>query len=184
MRGDAADGELGQLDARLARLDVAAGDPEVGLERLEEARASRAEAERARADLDRETPNWRERVAEADRLEAQGEAIELSDDRRVELRRRGAELQEEANGLRDERGGLSRDVQEMEALPGPAHVQGAIEEANAELEETFTARTTGWRCWPPRSPPPSGPIATRTNRPCSRPRAATWPASPTGATTG
>ena len=136
---DAADGELGQLDARLARLDVASGDPEVGLDHLERARAARDEAARARADLDRETPNWPERVAEADRLEAQGEAIELSDDRRVELRRRGAELQEEANGLRDERGGLSRDVQEMEALPGPAHVQGAIEEAQAELEEIHRA---------------------------------------------
>lgn len=136
---DAADGELGQLDARLARLDVAAGDPEVGLERLEEARASRAEAERARGDLDREAPNWRERVAEADRLEAQGEDIALSDDRRVELRRRGAELQEEANALRDERGGLVRDVAAMETLPGPAHVQGAIEEAQAELDETHRA---------------------------------------------
>lgn len=136
---DAADGELGRLDARLARVDVAGTDPDVGLERLERARAARAEAARARADLDRETPNWRERVAEADRLEARGEAIELSDDRRVELRRRGAELQEEANGLRDERGGLSRDVQEMEALPGPAHVQGAIEEAQAELAEVHRA---------------------------------------------
>ena len=48
-------------------------------------------------------------------------------------------MQEEGNGLRDERGGLSRDVQEMEALPGPAHVQGAIEEAQAELDDVHRA---------------------------------------------
>ncbi|MDE2990023.1 MAG: AAA family ATPase [Chloroflexota bacterium] len=136
---DAADGELGRLDARLARLDIADGDPAVGLERLEEARAARDEAERARGDLDRETPNWRERVAEADRLEAQGEDIALSDDRRVELRRWRDELREESQRLSNERGALSRDVQEMEALPGPAHVQGAIEEANAELEDVHRA---------------------------------------------
>ena len=136
---DAADGELGQLEARLTLLDPAGGDADAGLDGLEQARASRDEAKRARADLDRETPNWRERVSEADRLEAQGEAIELSDDRRVELRRRRDELQEEANGLRDERGGLSRDVQAMEALPGPAHVQGAIEEAQAELDDVHRA---------------------------------------------
>lgn len=136
---DTADGELGQLDAQLARLDVAAGDPDVGLERLEEARASRAEAEHARGDLDRETPNWRERVAEANRLEAHGEEIALSDNRRVELRRRRDELREEAQRLSNERGGLERDVQEMETLPGPAHVQGAIEEAQAELEDVHRA---------------------------------------------
>ncbi|MCY4110745.1 MAG: AAA family ATPase [Chloroflexi bacterium] len=136
---DVADTELGLLETQLARLDPVEADPDAGLDRLERARAARDEATRARADLDRETPNWRERVSEADRLEAQGEAIELTDDRRVELRRRGAELQEEANGLRDERGGLTRDVQEMEALPGPAHVQGAIEEALAELEEVQRA---------------------------------------------
>lgn len=136
---DSADSELAQLEARLAQLDAADTDPDVGLDRLEQARDARDKARRARDDLDRETPNWRERVAEADRLEAQGENIELSDDRRVELRRRAAELQEEANGLRDERGGLSRDVQEIEALPGPAHVQGAIEEAQAELEDVHRA---------------------------------------------
>ena len=111
----------------------------MGLERLERARAARDEARRARDDLDRETPNWREREAEADRLEEQGEDIELSDDRRVELRRRRNELQDEANGLRDDRGGLVRDVAAMEALPGPAHVQGAIEEAQAELREVHRA---------------------------------------------
>ena len=136
---DTADTELGLLESQLAVLDPDGADPGVGLDRLERARAARDEATRAREDLDRETPNWRERAAEADRLEAQGEAIELSDDRRVELRRRGAELQEEANGLRDERGGLSRDIQAMEALPGPAHVQGAIEEAQAEQEEVHRA---------------------------------------------
>ncbi|MCY4114046.1 MAG: AAA family ATPase [Chloroflexi bacterium] len=136
---DSADSELAQLEARLAQLDTADADPDVGLERLEQAREARDKARRARDDLDRETPNWQERLAEADRLEAQGEAIELSDDRRVELRRRGAEFQEEANGLRDERGGLVRDVQEMEKLPGPAHVQGAIEEAQAEQKEVHRA---------------------------------------------
>ena len=136
---DAAGSELGQLEAHLARLDPIGADPDAGLERLERARASRDEAQRARDDLDRETPNWREREAEADRLEAQGEAIELSDDRRVELRRRRDELREEAQQLSNERGGLNRDVQEMEALPGPAHVQGAIEEAQAELEDVHRA---------------------------------------------
>lgn len=136
---DGADTELGLLETQLARLDPLDADADAGLERLEQAREARVEAARARADLDRETPNWRERVAEADRLEAEGDDIELTDDRRVELRRRGAELQEEANGLRDERGGLSRDVQAMEALPGPAHVQGAIEEAQAELEDVYRA---------------------------------------------
>ncbi len=136
---DTADGELGQLESRLALLDPAEADAAAGLDRLEHARASRAEAERAHADLDRETPDWRERVAEADRLEAQGEDIGLSDDRRVELRRRRDELREEAQGLSNEHGGLNRDVQEMETLPGPAHVQGAIEEAQAELEEVHRA---------------------------------------------
>ena len=136
---DAADTELGLLEARLAPLDAVGADPDMGLERLERARAARDEARRARADLDRETPNWREREAEADRLVAQGEAIELSDDRRVELRRGREELREEANSLRDERGGLVRDVAAMEASPGPAHVQGAIEEAQAELDEVHRA---------------------------------------------
>ena len=136
---DAADTELGQLEARLAQLDAASADPDVGLERLERARAARDEARRARADLDRETPNWCDRVAEADRLVAQGEAIELSDDRRVELRRRREELREEANRLIDERGGLVRDVAAMEASPGPAHVQGAIDQAQAELDDVHRA---------------------------------------------
>ena len=136
---DAADTEVGQLEARLAQLDAASADPDVGLERLERARAARDEARRARDDLDRETPNWCDRVAEADRLVAQGEAIELSDDRRVELRRRREELREEANLLIDERGGLVRDVAAMEASPGPAHVQGAIEQAQAELEDVHRA---------------------------------------------
>ena len=136
---DAADTELGQLEARLAQLDAASADPDVGLERLERARAARDEARRARADLDRETPNWCDRVAEADRLVAQGEAIELSDDRRVELRRRGEVLEDEAKGLIEERGGLVRDVAAMEASPGPAHVQGAIEQAQAELEDVHRA---------------------------------------------
>ena len=136
---DAADSELGRLDARLAQLDAEGADPDVGLERLERARAARDEARRARDDLDRETPNWCDRVAEADRLVAQGEAIELSDDRRVELRRRREELREEANLLIDERGGLVRDVAAMEASPGPAHVQGAIEQAQAELEDVHRA---------------------------------------------
>ena len=75
---DAADTELGLLESQLAVLDPAGARPDVGLDRLEQARAARDEATRARADLDRETPNWRERLAEADRLEAQGESIELS----------------------------------------------------------------------------------------------------------
>ena len=136
---DAADTELGQLEARLAQLDAAGADPDVGLERLERARAARDEARRARDDLDRETPNWCDRVAEADRMVAQGEAIELSDDRRVELRRRGEVLEDEAKGLIEERGGLVRDVAAMEASPGPAHVQGAIEQEQAELEEVHRA---------------------------------------------
>ena len=136
---DAADTELGQLEARLAQLDAASADPDVGLERLERARAARDEARRARDDLDRETPNWRERVADADRLEEQGEDIKLSDDRRVELRRRGELLEDEAKGLIEERGGLVRDVAAMEASPGPAHVQGAIEQAQAELEDVHRA---------------------------------------------
>ena len=49
---------------------------------------------------------------------------------------------------------------------------------------TSTERTTGWRCWRQRSPPLSGPTATNINRRCWGRRAATWPASPTGATTG
>ena len=59
---DAADGELAQLEGRLAQIDSASTDPDAGLDRLERARTSRAEAARARADLDRETPNWRERA--------------------------------------------------------------------------------------------------------------------------
>ena len=137
--GVASTPEEDTLDARLVQLDPAGADPDVGLERLEQARDAREKAQRTLDDLDRETPGWRERVAEADRLEARGEAIELSDDRRVELRRRREELREEANRRSDERGGLNREVQEIEKLPGPAHVQGAIEESQAELEEVRRA---------------------------------------------
>ena len=48
-------------------------------------------------------------------------------------------LEEEANRLIEERGGLVRDVAAMEASPGPAHVQGAIEQAQAELEDVHRA---------------------------------------------
>ena len=136
---DTADSELGQLEARLAQLDSVGADPDVGLERLEQARDARDKAQRTHDDLDRETPDWQERVAEADRLTADGTDIVLSIERRAELEGLREGLDEEANRLSGEKGGLDRDVAAMEGLPGPAHVQGAIEQAQAELADVHRA---------------------------------------------
>ena len=155
-RGTPPTASLAQLEAQLTharRLRAATAD--AGLERFGAgACLARDEAEHARADLDRETPNWRERVAEADRLEARGEAIELSDDRRVELRRPSpTSCRRKRSGLRDERGGLSpRRGSQMEALPGPAHVQGRHRGGAGGAGRRPTGRTTGWRCWRRRFP--------------------------------
>ena len=136
---DAADTNLAQLEARLAQLDASRADPDVGLERLERARDARDKAQRTHDDLDRETPDWQERVAEADRLTADGTDVVLSIERRAELEGLREGLDEEANRLSGEKGGLDRDVAAMEGLPGPAHVQGAIEQAQAELADVHRA---------------------------------------------
>ena len=62
---------LAQLEARLAQLDASRADPGRGSGAPRAgARCAGKGAEHARADLDRETPDWRKRVAEADRLAA------------------------------------------------------------------------------------------------------------------
>ena len=125
--------KLGELDVQLGAHDPA-GDPERGLERLMKSRALRDEAQRIRTDLSSEDPGWTERVEEGERLIAAEETIELSDEDRVERRRRAAKLRETERGLVDERGRERNRLAELIQEPGPAHLAGEVQAAEEELD--------------------------------------------------
>ena len=135
--------EVEKLNIRLGGHDPT-GDPERGLERLIRSRDSRGEAQRIRTDLDREDPGWIERVEEGERLIAAGERIELSDEERVERRRRAVEVRKTERDLVEERGQLGNTRDELMKEPGPAHVAGEIQAAEEELA-LFCASMTGWQ---------------------------------------
>ncbi len=133
------DTRLERLDARLRSLDSTGADAETGLQRLEDSRAALAERERVRLDLDRESPGWPERLREAERLQAEGVAVDLGSEERVKLRARAEEIRAHIEALVDERARLSSERQILVQAAGPAHVQGAIEEAQADLDDTRRA---------------------------------------------
>ena len=124
---------LGEIDAALAALDPDGGDPARGLKRLEGARKLRVESTRARSELDRDTPDWQERVADAERLIDTGEVIGLSDEERVTIRRRRETTRSQSQGLADERGSLRTKSEALTEIPGPAHIAGEIAAAEDEL---------------------------------------------------
>ena len=135
----AAEAELERLHAQLRTLDPVGADPAAGLVRLEESRAALAEHDRVRSDLDRESPGWADRLREADRLRAEGTVIELTSEQRVELRARANNMRARIEALADERGRLTTERNGLMQAPGPAYVQGAIEEAEVERAETHRA---------------------------------------------
>ncbi len=134
----ASEASLGKINAGLAALDPDGGDPSRGLERLERARELRAESTRARSELDRDTPEWEERVAEAEELIESGEVIGLRDDERVTIRRQRETTRSQSQDLADERGSLRTEREALTEIPGPAHIAGEI--AAAEDELTFVRR--------------------------------------------
>ena len=131
---DAAVLELGQLDVSLAALDPDGTQPLVGLDRFRQALELRAEARRVLADLERDTPGWRERVSEAEELVSAGESIGLSDAERVEHRLRAAELRAAGLDLAAEKGQLTTERDRLSFEPGPAHIMGAIQAAEEQLD--------------------------------------------------
>lgn len=126
--------ELEQLDTSLATLDPDGAEPLVGLERFQQALDLRVEASRVLADLERETPGWRERVSEAERLVAAGESVGLSDAQRVEYRLRAEELRTAGQELAAEKGQLTTERDRLSTEPGPAHIMGAIQAAEEQLD--------------------------------------------------
>ncbi len=130
---DAAMLELEQLDTLLATLDPEGAEALVGLDRFRQALELRAEASRVLADLERETPGWRERVSEAERLVAAGESIGLTDAERVEHRLRAEALREAGQELAAEKGRLITERDRLTSEPGPAHIMGAIRAAEEQL---------------------------------------------------
>ncbi len=131
---DAASLELERIDTSLATLDPEGAEPPVGLERLRQALELRAEASRILADLERETPGWRERVTEAERLVAAGESVGLSDAERVEHRLRAEDLRAAGQELAAEKGQLTTERDRLTSEPGPAHIMGAIQAAEEQLD--------------------------------------------------
>lgn len=131
---DAAMLKLEQLDTSLATLDPDGAEPLVGLDSFRRALELRAEASRVLADLERETPGWRERVAEGERLVAAGESIGLTDAERVEHRLRADELRAAGQELAAEKGQLTTERDRLTAEPGPAHIMGAIQAAEEQLD--------------------------------------------------
>ncbi len=131
---DAAMLELEQIDVSLAALDPDGTEPAVGLGRFRQALDLRAEARRVLADLERDTPGWRERIAEADKLVSSGESIRLSDAERVEHRLRAEELRTAGQDLAAERGQLMTERDRVTGEPGPAHIMGAIQAAEEQLD--------------------------------------------------
>lgn len=131
---DAAMLELEQIDVSLAALDPDGTEPAVGLGRFRQALELRAEARRVLADLERDTPGWRKRIAEADELVSSGESIRLSDAERVEHRLRAEELRTAGQDLAAERGQLMTERDRVTGEPGPAHIMGAIQAAEEQLD--------------------------------------------------
>ena len=126
--------ELEQVDTSLTALDPDGTDPLVGLERFQQALELRAEANRVMADLERESPGWRERVSEAEELAAAGKSIGLSDADRVEHRLRAEELRAAGQELAAEKGRLTTERDRLTSEPGPAHIMGAIQAAEEQLD--------------------------------------------------
>ena len=125
---------LEQINASLAAIDHDGADPRVGMERLQRAIVLRDEARHALLQLERETPEWRERLAEAEQIEADGDRVGLSDDERVASRRRANELLQIGQDLADERGRITNERDRWMDEPGPAHITGAIEAARERQE--------------------------------------------------
>ena len=127
--------ELERIDSSLASLDPVGTDPLVGLDRFRQAVDLRAEASRVLADLERETPGWRDRVSEAEKLVAAGESVGLSDAERVQHRLRAEELRAAGQELSAEKGQLATERDRMANELGPAHIVGEIRAAEEQLNQ-------------------------------------------------
>lgn len=126
--------ELERIDVSLAALDPDGAEPAVGLGRFQQALDLRAEARRVLADLERDAPGWRTRVTEAEALVAAGEAIGLGDSERVDHRLRAEELRAAGQDLAAEKGQRTTERDRLSAEPGPAHIMGAIQAAEEQLD--------------------------------------------------
>ena len=129
----ASNADLQELDTRLAELDPEGSDALRGLELVESARELRIEVARARQDLDREFPNWADRVREAEHLLEGGETIELSDEQRVAIRIERDQAHKTGQELADERGSLGTERDALMNKLGPAHIAGEIEAEEESL---------------------------------------------------
>ena len=131
---DAAMLALEQIDLSLTALDPNEAEPLVGLDRFRQALELRSEAGRVLSDLEREDPGWRERLTEAEELVAAGETVGLSDAERVECRLRAEELRAAGQDLAGEKGQLTTERDRLTGEPGPAHIMGAIQAAEEQLD--------------------------------------------------
>ena len=131
---DAAILDLERIDTSLAALDPEGAEALVGLDRFRQALELRAEASRVLTDLERDAPGWRERVAEAETLAAASEPVGLSDAERVEHRLRADELRAAGQELAAEKGRLTTERDRVAGEPGPAHIMGAIQAAEEQLD--------------------------------------------------
>ena len=126
--------ELERIDTSLTAIDPDRADPVAGLDRFRQALELRAEAGRVLSDLERDAPDWRGRVAEAEEIIAAGQTVGLRDDQRVNLRLRADDLRAAGQDLAGENGRLTTERERLTGEPGPAHIMGAIGAAEEQLE--------------------------------------------------
>ena len=131
---EAAKLDLERIDASLVALDPEGAEALVGLDRFRQALELRSEANRVLTDLERDAPGWRERAAEAETLVSAGEPLGLSDAERVEHRLGADELRAAGQELAAEKGRLTTERSRLTAEPGPAHIMGAIQAAEEQLD--------------------------------------------------
>ena len=130
---------LDQLTEGLAAVDRVDVDPDRGLERVEEARGARQRARQRREELAREVPDWESKAAEGESLIAAGVRLELTSEERTESRRRREAIADQIGELQAERGRLGLERENLLAEPGPAHFEGAVQAADAELQDAHRA---------------------------------------------
>ena len=139
---EARDGVQLRLDGLadwLRAVDRVGGDPDRGLELVEEARSARGRARQRREELAREGPDWQSKLAEGERLIATGVRLQLASEERAELRGRREAIDQRIGEWQEERGRLRLERENLLAEPGPAHFEGAVEVAEAELYDVHCA---------------------------------------------
>jgi len=127
-----AEARLTELTTLLGALDPQRNDPAEGLRRIEEGLRLGDRADALEQSLAREHPDWPERVAEAQRLLAEGQPLDLATGERVELEQRAEEVRAQLQDRRELRVKLSQELANLAHLPGVDEIDGEIEALDEE----------------------------------------------------